>query len=112
MRTAEGGTKSAEAQDFNDAVGGQRQRFGAEADPGDVRHSQVLLTQRSGGISPGLMGDSQSGDAQSVSINNGDEGKNTTTRECEMAMKVCRMRRASEGRKKEGRRREGAGWVE
>lgn len=107
LRTAERGTKSAEAQDVNDAVGGQRQRFGVEADPCDVRHSQVLLTQRSGGISPVLMGD-----AQSVSINNGDEEKNTTTRECEMAMKVCRMRRASEGRKNGGGRREGAGWVE
>lgn len=112
MRTAERGTKSEEAQDFKDADGGQRQRFGVEADPCDVRHSQVLMTQHSGGISPVLMGDSQSGDAQSVSINNGDEGKNTTTRECEMAMKVCQMWRASEGRKKEGGRREGAGWVE
>lgn len=112
MRTAERRTKSAEAQDFNVAVGGQRQRFGVEADPCDVRHSQVLLTQHGGGILPVLLGDSQSGDAQSVSINNGDEEKNTTTRECEMAMKVCRMRRASEGRKSEGGRREGAGWVE
>lgn len=45
LRTAERRTKSAEAQDFNVAVGGQRQRFGVEADPCDVRHSQVLLTQ-------------------------------------------------------------------
>lgn len=109
--------KSAEAQNFNNEVGGQKQRVGCgNVDPGDARSSQVLLTHCSGkgqgqAILPVLQGANKICSNVSPLKQYRKRKKKTTQQECEMEMKVSRTRRAGEVKKKGGRQ-EGAGWVQ